>query len=781
MMSVEIDKIFSATAQSPWHFLNISGQGIYIPAYQRPYSWDRDNVDRLLEDAMHGIGQLTGRTTTISFLGTVIAIHDTKLRTVSPIYRQHVAPRVMTIIDGQQRLCTFVMLNIAFHDALRRLSKPFEKQSDEHFKWLNEQCQILLADLEKTYQLDMTTPANAVFRFYPRITRAYDDAWSRNETEARYESPISRLIWEYIRHSQDAAGKQFKYAPADDKGHVAASYKPVVDVFSYIQKEIMAICGKKAEEYGFSPILKMSKSENFAESIWGYAIPDATQSFLGENSDHKLYSAYCDLFRIYVLAKYMNYRMALTIVTTESEDDAFDMFEALNTTGEPLTAYETFKPLVIAAEKLDKFQTSPSRKDTLRIEQYLEIYRKAEVKQKATSEMLIPFALAERGEKLQKRLNEQRRFLREEFDGLKAIEEKRDFVRSLANLASFMRNAWDIELEKTPEFDPAPQPDSETAIAFQALRHLKHGITVAPLTRFYDEVWRAGEEDRTSKGTDFLAAVKATAAFSMLWRGAMAGTENIDAVYRDIMRTGVTYKDEAGTEVAVPPLAKRPLDGTGVVSLANYKRALRQSLLKHFATKEDWIKAAARTPIYDHSEPIAKFLLMVAAHDAVPDQDHGGLLAAGRPGVAPMLDPKLWNDQSVLTVEHIAPQNGGENWSEEITDEPDRVHRLGNLTLLPQTENSIVGNKPWAHKRLFYRMLSADTEADQQKIIEEAARVGLTLSNKAKKVVVEGKHLGMLKSLTGVETWDADFIERRSRRFAELIWVRLAPWLDLDV
>ena len=86
-MSIDIDNIFKATAQASGAFLVSNGQGLYVPAYQRPYSWSKENVDRLFEDAIHGLNLLLKRDKTISFLGTVIAIHDTRYTTVQPIFR----------------------------------------------------------------------------------------------------------------------------------------------------------------------------------------------------------------------------------------------------------------------------------------------------------------------------------------------------------------------------------------------------------------------------------------------------------------------------------------------------------------------------------------------------------------------------------------------------------------------------------------------------------------------------------------------------------------------
>src|SRR5262249_8575627 len=139
-MTAEIDKIFTATARSTWHFLIEPGQGCYIPAYQRPYSWDKENIARLTEDVLHGLRQLSDRSNTISFIGTIIAIHDTRYKTVDPIFRSEVASRVMTIIDGQQRICTVVMANMALHDFIRRQTARFAEKKESHFYWIYDQA-----------------------------------------------------------------------------------------------------------------------------------------------------------------------------------------------------------------------------------------------------------------------------------------------------------------------------------------------------------------------------------------------------------------------------------------------------------------------------------------------------------------------------------------------------------------------------------------------------------------------------------------------------------------
>ena len=107
-----------------------------------------------------------------------------------------------------------------------------------------------------------------------------------------------------------------------------------------------------------------------------------------------------------------------------NEDYAFDMFESLNTTGEPLTAFETFKPKVIERIGLSQYEKSTSREFMKPVENYLEKFRKAQERQNGTSQLLLPFALAETGEKLSKRHSDQRRYLRDQYDKLQSLGRK---------------------------------------------------------------------------------------------------------------------------------------------------------------------------------------------------------------------------------------------------------------------------------------------------------------------------------------------------------------------
>src|SRR4051794_26952622 len=98
---METKEIFDAAPLSVGQFLSETGQGLYIPPYQRNYSWELAKVRRLVDDVAHGLDQMMAMEDSICFLGTVIALRDMNYITVEPVFRQMVPAKVMTIIDGQ--------------------------------------------------------------------------------------------------------------------------------------------------------------------------------------------------------------------------------------------------------------------------------------------------------------------------------------------------------------------------------------------------------------------------------------------------------------------------------------------------------------------------------------------------------------------------------------------------------------------------------------------------------------------------------------------------------
>lgn len=773
-MTIEVEKLLNPVARSPYKFLVEPGQGCYIPAYQRPYSWDKDNISRLLDDVATGLRGLLTRKETINFIGTVIAIHDTENKTVQPQVQDDVANRVMSIIDGQQRLSTILLLTIEIHHQLSLLGKKVGKVPNEAVvNWLNKRTKETLPSLKLMFELNMQH-GEGVYQYYPRIIRAYDDQWSRTPAHAKYDSPLAQLNWQYIQHLRDENATEFEYQPNVPSGKRDNQYSLLKTTNDHIRKTIKDFM--KGEKFEDLPgIEDMANSNCFAKSVFNYDFVDNVKNYFNEATNEKGFDTICKLVRLLALANYLIHRMAFTVVTTGNEDDAFDMFEALNTTGEPLTAYETFKPLVINAEEIGKYEHSESKRYIEQIEPYLDKFPDASKKQKATTNLFVPFALSETAYQLGKRLIFQRKYLRQQFQAKENLEDKRAFVKRISQITNFVNFGWDVE-KGTQPFADFDSDDGYFIVSFELLRSMKHHITIAPLSRFFSDFQNAVTKDaKVNKWKAFEEAVKATAAFTVIWRARFGGTSNIDNKYRAIMKGA----EVDGIQHA--PLAFRNKEGDiGAVNLNNYKKTLLSFLKEENITdKEQWSKLASTVPIYTKSRQVARFVLLAASHDAKPDPKTPGLVIKGTKGVQPLLTYEHWKDKDYLTVEHIAPQHRQSEWDDKIYEDKDQIHRIGNLILLPPEQNTLASNNSWETKKILYELCGAEHKENRAKLLETLqAQPNITLKKSVQEMLQGSKYLPMCKSIAEYQgVWSVNAINERSERILSLAWDTVIAWL----
>ncbi|HEF0023237.1 TPA: DUF262 domain-containing protein [Citrobacter amalonaticus] len=785
---MEIKDVFGAQPKSVWEYLCENGQGLYVPAYQRQYSWDKPKITRLIEDICHGFTTLISRDDAITFLGTIIAIHDTNLVTVDPIVKGDVPSRVMTIIDGQQRLTTLLLVNTVLHEEIKiRLVKKINKKSEADADiWLVEECMKVIGRLAKTFEEDKDY-GDENFRYYPRMIRAYDDSWSRKKDKASYKSAIGHYLHTYGKYGREEIKKNFKYDPPESEQENSSKYKPLSEGRKTVYALVKNICktsdstGKVSvksdqPELELPEISSVLENEKFQNLLLKSEFPEYVKDKLIKNDDQ----SFEELIRLILFANFVLDRVAITIVTAKNEDYAFDMFESLNTTGEPLTAFETFKPKIINAEKLSGYESSKSHQYVEAIENYLESTGKSNDKQEATSRLIVSFALAEKGEKLSKRLSEQRRFLKDSFEKFPELKQQQEFVRHLSHAALFIRYSWPDDKSLTSLIYSAEEAQTdEVILCIDLLRKFNHTITLGPLIRFYSEIRRVSPEFRTIAINNFIDAVKAITAFSVLWRSSRRTTENIDSHYRRLMMYG--YED-----VGLKPLA-RDMNEFGseiTLNVIGLKKAFLSILAKegNVGSKDEWVKAISKIPAYSNQKEITRFILLAAAHDSVEDKNIPGLTVAGRVGTLPMLDIKNWKGEQLQTIEHIVPQEKShEGWLEDIYEEQELIDRLGNLTLLPSRENSSLKNGSWAKKKLFYKILSAMTP-DQLEPLQEQGKVqGINLAQSTSELLSESRYLPLVKAVALVEgDWTKELIEKRSVRIAELAWDRIHAWLSVE-
>lgn len=773
---LNIGQIFTAESQSIYDFLTIDGQGCYVPAYQRGYAWDSQNVGRLLEDATLGLERLVQDETSVRFLGSIIAVQGNALVAAPPPLDRELPRRVLTIIDGQQRLCTVVVLNILLHDQLAMLVEELSTSEEEGVVAVQADASDFLDDLAKTYEFEGRRIAG-LNRLYPRIIRSMDDQWARTPDHARYTSPIARFIWACISHTHaepEPDRAPFEYSAISGDGAILPGHEALVGVIAFLRKEL----GELADDAHSSldlPTLEqiVAQDSKLTQELWPHQLPAAVRVYVEEQEEDVSYLAVSRTLRLLALARFVNYRMAATVIDANEEDYAFDMFEALNTTGQPLTAFETFKPKVIEEEGVAAYPRSPCRPWIDSIQAYLDRFKKAEERQAATSTLLVPFALAENGHKLEKHLSHQRRYLRDQFGAARNRAGRRGFVRNLATTASFVGSAWRLQGRRSPQLLPdAERRDPVAEFCFEALRDLRHDIALAPLTRFYAAYEAADAGAKDAAAAEFFGAVKAIAAFSILWRASKGGTANIDNVYREIMARGVG---------AIPPLCRRPDQGAAVApSLSNLRAALRAKLAAERLDRATWVRDASQAAIYRTGQLVTRFLLLTASHDAVPDEDVPGLIEKGRRGALDLLTRDQWNDEDTLTVEHVAPDAAhSDGWPANVYDDQRTVQRLGNFVLMPTVENNVLANRPWVQKRVLFNVFGASTARAAQRAITAARATGFNAGRRAEELVEESAVLPMCKAISDFDgPWDEAFIGQRSTRFAELAWDTIYPWIE---
>jgi len=236
--------------------------------------------------------------------------------------------------------------------------------------------------------------------------------------------------------------------------------------------------------------------------------------------------------------------------------------------------------------------------------------------------------------------------------------------------------------------------------------------------------------------------------------------------------------------VGMPPLCRVASNGAEhPAPKADLLKAALRHVLKvegKVATKDDWVKAAARLPAYQNQRDITRLLLLAAAHDSAVDKETPGLTVAGKVDLLPMLNFKQWHDNGSQTVEHIAPAVQSDGWEETLYEDAETIHRLGNLTLLPHSENASLSNGSWDRKRLIYKILSAETADELDLLLNHAKAQGINIGMGTAELLAESKYLPMTKAISTVEgAWTLDLVDKRSTRIAELAWSRIAPWVGL--
>jgi hypothetical protein len=759
-MSVDISQAFITSSETISYFFQRPDLGYYIPLYQRPYSWDTENIEQLMSDIIRGVEALLDNDNNIRFLGTVILVKESNpLANIKPQDRRALPKNIDNVIDGQQRISTIALLACLLYQRLYQIRERLPK--DSKYDGLREAVDGYLATLTELFSFDLRrgSPSRK-----PIIIRGAVDGWTFDGDDHHYQSEISSFLASFIR----AVTNKSTFPPIPTGSLVGKNLRKMNSLLNNVEKAY----DSNSNGEDFPPAWKIIQGMNQVE-LWSYERPELVEIVNNPSNPISLTEKrVCSLVQLFAFCHYLLQRCCFTLNEPVSEDWAFDMFQSLNATGTPLTALETFKPLVVniansQSGNTEGFKGSKSEKYFNLVEELLAPLSSASSKNKLTNDYLTIFALTHDATKLSTHFSAQRRWLTETYNKFGSPEEREEFIRSMGELAIYWEKVRKFDPNKQlviPETENVPDPHrKEAALCVLYLQDAGHKMANTILSRFYSLVIRK----QPTADTEFVFACKAIAAFFTLWRSALPNA-GLDEVYRKLLREKMSWKQ-----------------GDSQLTVQELKSSLMRVLKdKEIGTKEEWKKRATQYLRYDEAKAVCRFALFITSHDTIPDQANPGLMKIGTLGSSPSyLEPTKWVAEDFKSIEHVAPQKpklpSGADWDTALYENDD-YEQIGNLLLLPTEINSSASNKAWIEKWIYYRHLAETDPEDLASLKKEAEDNGVDLKDETINLLKKTQHkhhIIPIVQLGATGQWDKSCVEKRTERICDILWERIYEWL----
>lgn len=759
MAVLNIEKSFLTENRSVLDFLNQSGQGLYIPLYQRDYSWDTDNIEQLLEDLSRGIqriafGEVTDDSKEIRFLGTIITVVESNRNNIYPVEIQAVPPRIEKLIDGQQRVSTIALMATLLVKRLTEI-KTKVKPTNEIYEQVIEICDTWIDQkLCKVFSFDLGRGKPSL---KPKIVRGAKDYWTRENSENdAYKSELANYLGRFIKAYCDKTS--FPCLTKEGSKN-SLLYQNGRRIEAWLKKTVAVAHEGNTDDFASAENILNKFSQ---DQLWDYDRPELEEIVRQLDYNNKKGNSYIlsELVQTLAVCHYLLDRCCFTIIQPTDDDWAFDMFQSLNATGTPLTAIETFKPTVVnTIDNLPNKQFKDSISDIYfkKLEAFLSEATTAQQKNKRTNDYLTSFFVAYDGRTMSTHFSYQRKVLNEVYSAFDSLEQKESFVKRMGNYAEFYKEWLSYDGKNNAKFhlvgDAYESDLASMLILF--LKSSKHKMAITVLGSMYNLI----QENNLENGAElFIESVKLIAAYYFIWRSAYPNA-GLDTTYRDFFKNN-TFSIDSLRSYIRSILAKKEIENK------DGWKALAKNYLKYDSTGNDVIRLA----------------ILASAHDTIPDNNHTGSLKLGRHGCAPYLTIEKWMSHGLKTIEHIAPQTNKENlWDTSLYEPTTKIFQsIGNLALLPQDLNSSAGNKGWREKLLYYQTVAEKDPAKIQSLEDKASELGIQLNSNTVDLLKSSqfsKHLEAISCIPYEIDWNRQIVEDRTEAMLDIIWERIAKWI----
>ncbi|MGF1688790.1 DUF262 domain-containing protein [Photobacterium japonica] len=771
--------IFKAEPQSVFDVIcERKNTGFYMPAYQRPYSWEVSHIKDLFSDCENVFRNLLESPDAIIFLGSILSVDDSAGLTIYPLVNKHKPTHIKLIIDGQQRLSTLMLMILCLNERLNvflpSLKKAINTEQDSDVKDVLDELRQVVSQLEidTANTVIETTADHAVYKYLPKIIRSQVDCWGRNEKKAQYESPIAEILCAYQRHVVEQR-EDSVFKPLD-LTLMNASSKRVINNVKEIRKQLD--CVQKGFEFKL-PDGGVEEKIHISDLVG----VDTLDTCLDFPIDEELQQAsekhpkVAEVIYLAAFAKFLLHRVCLTYVEVNNESYAFDMFEALNTTGEPLTALETFVPKVIehignkrkdgVSEEELEASMDVLNSITARFEDIIE----SKEKNNKTKALILAFVRAYQGKVKITRLRDQRDAMLKSYENCHYVC-KDEYLTQLAKTADFLFDHWQASVPDVGHLVESSEKD----VANLCLRYLvdmKHDIVQSLLVQFVliDEKYETVGTDSSS----FVTVLKAITAFSVLWRTMTGGADGIDAVYKKLHERGMTAHDD-GYQLVNGGLTSDKFDADAIKAF--FRQELETKINSKGSPKEtveeQWLDICSKQQILTKAKSI-KFLLLAGMHGIELDGvNHELSDEASTQYLTTMMWELISGKNAIKKV-----FNGGstEGWGDEAIANPGEFNKIGNV--LVDARNGISSSAPPSWYNLKQHMLQAlanDSMNNIDDILMASGQITVEARRNASVLMLEKK----FADITFASEWNKQAIDERTILLLSNAWRNLTQWLD---
>lgn len=773
--------IFKAEPQSVFDVIcKRKTTGFYMPAYQRPYSWEESHIRDLFSDCENVFRNLLDSHDAIIFLGSILSVDDSIALTIYPLVKRDKPEEIKLIIDGQQRLSTLMLIILCINERLRillpSLKKAITSEQDEEIQDVLDELRQVVSQLEidTSNTVVETTAEHEVYKYLPKIIRSQVDCWGRSEKNALYDSPIAELLYVYQRHIMVQRDNSV-FKPLD-LSLMSTSAKRVVNNVKEIRKQLD--CVQKGFQFQF-PDSETEEKINISDLVDVETLDvcldfpvDKNLALVAES-----YPKVAEVIYIAVFAKFLLHRVCLTYVEVNNESYAFDMFEALNTTGEPLTAIETFVPKAIEFIGKKRKEGAPEEEleaamDVLNsITERFENIIDSKEKNLKTKALILAFVRAFEGKVKVTSLRDQRDAMLKSYENCD-YDLKGVYLSQLATSANFLFDHWQVVVPNVGKLVDSSVLDISN-LCLRYLVDMKHDIVQSLLIQFVliDEKFEATGTEHS----DFAKVLKSVTAFSVLWRAMSGGADGIDAVYKKLHERGVNA-DQKGFTLGHGSLTSDRFNPDII------NQFFREELVNKIITKgspkdtvdEKWLDICSKQQILTKPKSI-KMLLLAGLHGVELE------------GVDHQISNKLSTDFLTTTMWELISRknaikkvfNGGstEGWGDEEIANPEIYNKIGNVLIDVRDGVSSSNSPSWYNlKQHLLQALANDSINDIEDILSSECHISEHAKSHASVLMLEKK----FGDITFADKWGKQQIDERSSLLLSNAWRNLTKWLDWE-